>query len=68
MGACPGCGKPIGYLSQVCGDCASAEAHKKAREEAALNLWASNGLRALKEYLASWAAFDEWDQIHHPPV
>lgn len=68
VGPCPGCGKPIGYLSKVCGDCASAEAHRNAREEAALNLWVSQGVRALEQYLAGWAAFSDWLQSHHPPV
>lgn len=64
---CPGCGRPIGYLSQMCGDCASAEAHANAQHEAAISLWVNNGIRELEHYLAGWAAFADW-LILHPPV
>lgn len=57
---CPGCGRQIGFMSAMCGDCAAAEAAQRAEEERLLMDSVEAGLGRLEGYLLCHARFAEW--------
>jgi hypothetical protein len=58
------CGAPIPTCDRMCVRCGRLE----AQWDAGVSLWVSQGLRELSEYLADWAAFSAWLELHGLPV